>query len=50
MHQSQSRMGVADQERRVLEMSTRDALDHRILVVVPFPTLTWPYHFPWSPG
>jgi hypothetical protein len=50
MHQSQSRMVVVDRERRVLELSTRDALDHRILIVAPSPTQTFPYHHPWSHG
>jgi hypothetical protein len=38
MHQSQSQTIIVDPARRVLELSTSDALDHRILIVVPSPT------------
>ena len=42
MHQSQSRMIVADQVRRLLELSTSDALDHQMLIVVPSPHKIFP--------
>jgi hypothetical protein len=40
MHQSQSRMVVADQARRVLELSISDALDHQMLIASPSPIRT----------
>jgi hypothetical protein len=50
MHHSQSQTVVVDQVRRVLELSTSDALDHQIIVVVPSPTQKFPCHRPWSLG
>jgi hypothetical protein len=41
-------MVAVDRERRVPELSTSDASYHRMLVVVPSPTRTWPHHRPWS--
>jgi hypothetical protein len=50
MYQSQYWMVVVDQERRLLELSTSDASDHQILIVVPSPTQYFPCHCPWTIG